>query len=44
MASQKAKLYTKMGIKGEEEDISFIPFTTSAIRRVLENEFKFRFD
>ncbi|ORY59418.1 hypothetical protein BCR35DRAFT_309276 [Leucosporidium creatinivorum] len=43
-ASQKAKLYTKEGIKGEEQDISFVPFTTSAIRRVLENEFGFRFE
>ncbi|KDE07004.1 hypothetical protein MVLG_02740 [Microbotryum lychnidis-dioicae p1A1 Lamole] len=39
----KAKLYTKEGIKGEEENVEFIPFETGPIRKVLEREFGFRF-
>ncbi|SCV69018.1 BQ2448_2038 [Microbotryum intermedium] len=39
----KAKLYTKEGIKGEEEDVQFVPFETGPMREVLEREFGFRF-
>ncbi|SCZ96599.1 BZ3500_MvSof-1268-A1-R1_Chr4-4g07465 [Microbotryum saponariae] len=39
----KAKLYTKDGVKGEEENVEFIPFETGPIRKVLEREFGFRF-
>lgn len=38
-----AKLYEKEGIKGEEKNISWIPFETEPIRAVLERDFGFEF-
>ncbi|KAK4706012.1 hypothetical protein P7C70_g185, partial [Phenoliferia sp. Uapishka_3] len=40
---RKAKLYTKEGVRGVEEDVSWVEFETGALREVLEREFGFRF-
>lgn len=44
VATQKAKLYTKEGIRGEETDVEWVPFDTESIRNVLTREFQFNFD
>ena len=43
-ATQKAKLYTKEGIRGEEMDVEWISFDTESVRKVLAREFQFKFD
>lgn len=42
-ATKMAKLYTKEGISGVEQDVQWIPFETDAVRKVLEREFDFVF-
>ena len=40
----RAKIWTKAGIMGEEEDGEWFDFTTGEMKRVLEKEFGFKFD